>query len=108
MSVLTPTLPDSGRSPITGALVGALVGVVLGFAADVVVWLWAFGQALSGRAGIDVPFIVATGVEHGDVVVSSGPGVLLAPAVLAVVGLLVGLSLRRRGQVHADRDTAGG
>ena len=71
---------------LAAVLTGALCGLVLGVAVDAAVWLWAFGQALSGEAGVEVPLIVSTTTESGDVVAQTGAGILVLPLVLAACG----------------------
>jgi hypothetical protein len=95
-AVTRPQSPTSSRS-LASALTGALVGLILGIAADAAIWFWAFGQALDGRVGIDVPFIVSTNLERGDVVAESGVGIVVIPLAVAVVGSAFGWIAGRRG-----------
>ena len=82
-----------GRAAVR-ALIGAVVGLVLGVVVDGVLWVWAFSQALSGRAGLSIPFIISTEHSGDDVWATSGPGVLLIPLVLAVIGAAIGLVMK--------------
>ena len=75
-------------------MVGAVVGLMLGVIVDAALWIWAFSQALSGRAGQSIPFVVSTEQHGQDVWATSGPGVLLIPVVLAAIGTIVGLAIR--------------
>jgi hypothetical protein len=80
-------------------LTTTLCGLVLGVAVDAAAWLWAFGQALSGEAGVAVPLIVSTSTEQGDVVAQTGIGILVVPLALGLCGVGSGLliaQLRRR------------
>ncbi|NEM92034.1 hypothetical protein [Galbitalea soli] len=77
---------------IMGGLLGLLVGVVI----EAAVWMYAFGAAMSGRSSVTVPLIVTTSTADGDVVATSGPGILILPFVLLAVGAVIGLLLSRR------------
>jgi hypothetical protein len=77
-------------------LTGSLCGLVLGVAVDAAVWLWVFGQAMSGQAGVEVPLIVSTTTESGDVVAQTGAGILVLPLVLALCGAGLGCLVAHR------------
>jgi hypothetical protein len=93
--VVRPQRPTRITSLAT-VLTGALCGLVLGVAVDAAVWLWVFGQALSGEVGIEVPLVVSTSAEGGDVVAQTGVGVLALPMVLALCGVGAGLLVAHR------------
>jgi Mg/Co/Ni transporter MgtE len=97
---MTRTPSTASSRALAAALTGVLVGLVLGVAVDAAIWLWAFGQALGGHVGIDVPLIVTTNRERGDVVAESGAGLVVIPLAAAVMGCAVGWIVGRR---RADR-----
>ncbi|MFZ7087516.1 hypothetical protein [Curtobacterium sp. RRHDQ10] len=97
------SLRDGGR-PIAGALTGAVGGLVLGVGVDAGVWLWAFGQALSGQAVLTVPLVVTTSVDHGDVVARSGIGVVVIPLASAVLGIVTGWFVGRAHRAGPDAE----
>jgi hypothetical protein len=89
-------LQKPGRSKrLAAVLTATLCGFVLGAAIDAAVWLWVFGRALSGEAGVAIPLIVSTSTEHGDVVAQTGVGILVVPLFLALCGLGFGYLIAR-------------
>ncbi|MCU1422964.1 MAG: hypothetical protein JWN36_2615 [Microbacteriaceae bacterium] len=89
-----------GLAGLGGAVIGLLVGLV-GIAA---VWIVAFSAALSGTPGAGVPFIVSTGASGADVVATTGPGAIIIPLTLCVVGLVVGVLSARASRRRVGRD----
>ena len=90
-----------GLAGLGGAVIGLLVGIV-GVAA---VWIVAFSAALSGQSGAGVPFIVSTGASGEDVVATTGPGAIIIPLALCVVGLVIGILIARASRRRGGRDT---
>ena len=78
-----------------------MVGLLVGFMTVAAVWLLAFSAALSGSRAGGIPFIVTTGESGGDVEATTGPGAILVPLALCVVGAIAGIliatAIRRRG-----------
>ena len=89
-----------GLAGLGGAVIGLLVGIV-GVAA---VWIVAFSAALSGTPGAGLPFIVSTGSSGADVVATTGPGAIVIPLVLCVVGLVIGILVARGARRRGGRD----
>jgi hypothetical protein len=83
---------------------GAVVGLLLGIVGVAAVWIVAFSAALSGEPGAGVPFIVSTGASGADVVATTGPGAIIIPLVLCVVGLVIGILIARASRRRGGRD----
>jgi len=85
-----------GRTAISGTI-GGLIGFLGGLVLDGAAWLWVFAAALDGDASAAVPPIVRAEGSGETAAAVGGPGLLVLPVGLAVVGALVlGLLATRR------------
>ena len=71
------------------------MGAVLGVLLDAGAWLWAFASVLSGTRTPDFTPIVRVVASGDSVTAVAGPGLLIAPGVLALLGAAVALVVAR-------------
>jgi hypothetical protein len=92
---------DPRRTSVVGSAVLAfLVAFAVGAAVVVTLLVTSFAQGTEGYAGLDVPGVVTTRIDHGSVVTQIGLGGFLFPlAAGLVVGLIVAVVAyaRQRG-----------
>jgi hypothetical protein len=87
--------PKRGPRALTYGLAGAVLGFLIGTLAIGVLWIVVFSQALSGQPTLQIPGVieVAEGADYVSAIL--GPALLLAPLVLAIVGVVVGVLIAR-------------
>ena len=80
------------------AALGGLLGLVLGAVVDGAIWLWAFASALNGDGPTSFGPIVEVSGSADAVTAVGGPGLLILPLGVALLGAVgAGLAARRRG-----------
>jgi hypothetical protein len=103
--VISVSISSPARSIRVRRIVAILVGILVGLFAGVVVvaavWIAVFGAAVTGSGSFSIPLIAQTQTLGKDVSVTSGPGILVVPVLLATVGGLIGALVSRSG--HRER-----
>jgi hypothetical protein len=79
-----------------GTFLGGLLGLLSGIVIDGGLWLWAFASVLSGDGAVTIGPIVHASTIEGSATAVGGPGLLIVPVGLALVGAVLAWLISRR------------
>ncbi|SBN62241.1 hypothetical protein GA0004736_1141 [Curtobacterium sp. 9128] len=79
-----------------GSFLGGLLALLSGVVIDGGLWLWAFASVLSGDGAVTIGPIVHASAMEGSATTVSGPGLLIVPVGLALVGAVLAWLISRR------------